>query len=123
MRFRLTDMNSGLLPRVVVNPNRATRKHPSWTVLGFEELDFTPGVGDRILAVQPDDDGDWTSSAVITEVDLVNQLAYADVDWDSFGPEISARFANEPSHYAVRRSAIPRSAPVHFDTLFTPQAA
>lgn len=123
MKLEVSGLLSRSAKRVVINPNRATKKSPSWTVLGFEEFDVLPSVGDRLVAVQPDDDGDWLSTARVTEVDADNQLVYADVDWGSFALEGTAPRTNYGSQYTTSTVRSATSSPVHYASSFEPLAA
>lgn len=123
MKFEVTGLVARSSTRVVVNPNRATKKNPSWTVLGFEEFDSLPSVGDRLVAVQPDEDGDWVSTARVAEIDITHSLVYADVDWTGFSLEGSCAGSNRGSHFKATVPRVRTSSPSHFSSSFVPIAA
>jgi hypothetical protein len=72
------------LVRVTVNPNRSTRRDAGWTVVGLEEVPSTLAIGQRVIAVQPDDEGDFVSTAVVEDINVEHRLAYLRVNWDGF---------------------------------------
>ncbi|WP_248240281.1 hypothetical protein [Microbacterium kunmingense] len=82
---------SSSIKRVPVNPNRVSRRNPSWAVVGFEEVSEVPHVGELVTAMQPDDDGDFLSTGRVEHVDYGNRLIFLSVDWDGFSTHASVQ--------------------------------
>lgn len=71
--------------RVVIDPNRVSRRNPEWAIVGLEELEQRLSVGESVLVVQPDEDGsNFISSAVVADVNDEFGLFYLSVDWQGF---------------------------------------
>lgn len=97
------------MKRVTVNPNRVSRKNPAWTVVGFEEVGEQLTVGERVVAVQPDPDGNFVTTAQVERLDADNHLAFLSVDWASFAVE-SPRYEHSVARAGrVRFFTPPRS--------------
>lgn len=70
-------------PRIIVDPNAASRRDPDLTPALFKDADWVPATGDVVVAHQPDADGsDFVGTATVDTVDA--GLIYLRVDWDSF---------------------------------------
>jgi hypothetical protein len=83
-----TDFSIVKTPRIVVDPNSASRLHPDWSVALFDAADRVPNVGDKVFAVQPDIDGsNYVGNAVVKRVDDEHRLIYLVADWTSFSDE------------------------------------
>lgn len=109
MKRRVTSHVSSSVKRVPINPNRATRRNPNWTVVGFEEVGIVPRLGETFIAVQSYDDGDLLSSGVVTQIDETNRLIFAEVDWASFS-KVQSQLSSA-SNKAVPRFSLGRGVP------------
>jgi len=108
------------LPRVVVNPNRATPKNASWTMLALAELNAPLRLGQIFIAVQPEegDEPDFISTGRVEEIDYQYGIVYASVDWDGFADEVTTnvnRSLSSGNHVGRRfGGAVSRTQRVQF---------
>jgi hypothetical protein len=76
--------------RIVVDPNRESRRHPGFSFARLEAVDPRPRLDERVLAVQPyEGEPDVVGDAVVRMIDDERGLIYLEVDWESFRDEVA----------------------------------
>lgn len=86
--------------RIEVDPNSFSRKNPTWSVADLPER--APAIGDRVRAVQPDDDGMVLAHlATVVDVSTEYGLLYLEVGWSrsTYGVDIDKILAEIPPHF------------------------